>query len=253
MMIHSFLLLGQSNMAGRGLLDEAIEVESSHIMVLRNGRWQPFYRPVVCDRAFSGSCLAEKFAELYAKKYNVMVGLIPCADSGTSLDQWKPGGLLFDHAVAQAKLAQRSSTIAGVLWHQGESDCHPDLYSTYQPRFETVMNAFKKELDLYDVPFVLGELGDFLAECDHPRIKHLENYHFVNDALRRVAAENPMTAIASAEGLSANEDKLHFNAKSLYEFGIRYFEQFDKIKNPNKIFEEKVCDDAVSVLVFERL
>lgn len=253
MMIHSFLLIGQSNMAGRGFFDEAIEVESSNIVVLRNGRWQPFYRPVVCDRPFSGTCLAEKFAELYAKKYNVMVGLIPCADGGTRLDQWIPGSLLFDHAVYQAKLAQRSSTIAGVLWHQGESDCAPELYPTYQQRFELMMDAFKKELDLYDVPFVLGELGDFLAECDHPRIKHLENYHFINEALSRIADQNPMTALASAKGLGANADNLHFNAKSLYEFGIRYFEQFEKVRDPNKIFEEKTCSDAVSMLVIERL
>jgi len=253
MMIHSFLLIGQSNMAGRGFFDEAIEVDSSRISVLRNGRWMPMYRPVNNDRSFSGVNLAEKFAELYAKKYNVMVGLIPCADGGTRLDQWEPGSLLFDHAVFQAKLAQRSSTIAGVLWHQGESDCDPMLYPTYQPRFEAIMNAFRKELDLYDVPFILGKLGDFLAECDHPRIKHLENYHHVNDALEKIAASNPMTALVSAEGLTANADQLHFNAKSLYEFGIRYFEQFEKTRDTNKVFVEKDCADAVSMLPIEAL
>ena len=253
MMIHSFLLIGQSNMAGRGFLDEAIEVDSSRIAVLRNGRWQPMYRPVNGDRPFSGVNLAEKFAELYAKKYNVTVGLIPCADGGTRLDQWEPGGLLFDHAVAQAKLAQRSSTIAGVLWHQGESDCHPMRYPTYQPRFEAIMNAFRKELDLYDVPFVLGKLGDFLDECDYPNLIGLKNYRFVNEALEKIAASNPMTALASAEGLTANADQLHFNAKSLYEFGIRYFEQFEKMRDPNKVFEEKDCADAVSRLAIEAL
>jgi len=253
MMIHSFLLIGQSNMAGRGFLDEAIEVDSSRIAVLRNGRWQPMYRPVNGDRPFSGVNLAEKFAELYAEKYNVTVGLIPCADGGTRLDQWEPGGLLFDHAVAQAKLAQRSSTIAGVLWHQGESDCHPMLYPTYQPRFEAIMNVFRKELDLYDVPFVLGKLGDFLDECDYPNLTGLKNYRFVNEALEKIAASNPMTALASAEGLTANADQLHFNAKSLYEFGIRYFEQFEKMRDPNKVFEEKDCADAVSRLAIEAL
>lgn len=75
-MIHSFLLIGQSNMAGRGFLNEAESIDSSRIKVLRNGRWQPMYRPVNCDRAFSGVNLAESFAESYAKKYDVDVGLI---------------------------------------------------------------------------------------------------------------------------------------------------------------------------------
>ena len=120
-MIHSFLLIGQSNMAGRGFLDEAVGVDTSLIKILRNGRWQPLYRPVTPDRITSGVCLAESFAEAYAKKYGVEVGLIPCADGGTQISQWLPGSLLYDHAVFQAKLAQRTSTIAGVLWHQGES------------------------------------------------------------------------------------------------------------------------------------
>ena len=32
------------------------------------------------------------------------------------------GELLFDNAVFNAKLAQRTSVISGVLWHRGEAD-----------------------------------------------------------------------------------------------------------------------------------
>ena len=113
-MIHSFLMIGQSNMAGRGLLDEAETIDTAHIKILRNGRWQPMFRPINPDRPFSGVNLAESFAEQYAQTYGVDVGLIPCADGGTSLEQWQPGGLLFDHAVYSARLAQRTSTIAGL-------------------------------------------------------------------------------------------------------------------------------------------
>ena len=61
------------------------------------------------------------------------------------------------------------------------------------------------------------------------------------------------SALVSAEGLTANADQLHFNAKSLYEFGIRYFEQFEKMRDPNKVFVEKECRDAVSMMVIESL
>lgn len=37
-MMHSFLLIGQSNMAGRGKLSEATAVDSSRIYTLRNKR-----------------------------------------------------------------------------------------------------------------------------------------------------------------------------------------------------------------------
>ena len=42
--------------------------------------------------------------EWYAKYFNEKVGLIPCADGGTSISEWLPGEVLFDNAKNQAKL-----------------------------------------------------------------------------------------------------------------------------------------------------
>ena len=240
-MIHSFLLIGQSNMAGRGLLAEAVPVDTKNIKILRNGRWQRMFRPINPDRPFSGVNLAESFAEAYARKYQVEVGLICCADGGTSLEQWKLGSLLYDNAVSQARLAARTSAIAGILWHQGEADCRPELAATYKERFETMINALRKDLQLYDVPVLVGGLGDFLGRCTLD--EKLHNYDQVNAALKRIAEENPMTGFVSAEGLGANPDNLHFNAKSLHEFGLRYFEVFEKYRDENKRFENKPCED----------
>lgn len=221
--MHSFLLIGQSNMAGRGYLNEAHEIDKSRIYTLRNGRWLKMFRPINPDRRFSGVNLAESFAEAYSKKYNVDVGLICCADGGTKLSQWMPGELLFDNAVNNAKLAARTSEIVGVLWHQGESDSTDELYPTYQTRLESMMQALRNALNLHDVPFILGGLGDYLVH--YP----LENYVHINAALQNIAAKNELVGFASAEGLTANPDNLHFNAQSLYDFGLRYFEAFEKL------------------------
>ncbi|MBQ7376782.1 MAG: sialate O-acetylesterase [Clostridia bacterium] len=242
-MVHSFLLIGQSNMAGRGFPAEALPIDTEHIKVLRNGRWQSMYRPVNGDRSFSGVSLAESFAEAYAKVHGVDVGLIPCADGGTSLAQWRVGGLLFDHAIAIARLAQRTSTIAGVLWHQGESDCGRGRHTTYAERFQPIMDAFRRELDLYDVPFLLGGLGDFLPLHDPDWYK---TYPTVNEQLKALADKNPMTGYVPADGLSANPDNLHFSAAALHAFGLRYYEVFETLRDKNKVFEEKPCpDDAL--------
>ena len=223
--MHAFLLIGQSNMAGRGYLQEAMPIDTSRLYTLRNGRWQKLFRPIHPDRKFSGVCLAESFAEAYAKKHDVDVGLICCADGGTSLNQWQPGSVLFDNAVFQAKLAMRSATLAGILWHQGEADCPQPLCDTYETRFLPILSAFRKELG--DVPFLVGGLGDFLKDCqlDHT----LKNYPRINLALKQIVSSQPFTGFVSAEGLSANPDQLHFCAASLYEFGLRYFDAFEKI------------------------
>ena len=237
--MHSFLLIGQSNMAGRGYLNEAHEIDTSRIYTLRNGRWQKMFRPINPDRSFSGVSLAESFAEAYSQKYNVDVGLICCADGGTRLDQWMPGELLFDNAVNNAKLAARTSEIAGVLWHQGESDCSDALYPTYQVRFETMMQALRKELNLNNVPLIVGGLGEFLEF--HP----IKNYFHMNHVLQSIAADNAMVGFASAEGLTSNPDYLHFDAQSLYEFGLRYFEEFEKLNTQTDSVVQDSCKEDI--------
>lgn len=224
-MMHSFLLIGQSNMAGRGLLEEAMPVDTGHIFTLRNGRFQEMFRPICPDRVKCGVNLAESFAERYAKRHNVDVGLICCADGGTMLEQWLPGTLLYDNAVANARLAQRSSKIVGVLWHQGESDCKPEMFRLYKDRFETIMASLRKDLGLENVPFLLGGLGDFLADC--AKYPELKNYTEVNGILETIARENPMTGYVPATGLSGNMDNLHFSSAALYDFGLRYLDAWE--------------------------
>ena len=142
-MMHSFLLIGQSNMAGRGEIEKAMPIDNSRIYVLRNGRWQKLFRPVNPDRAFAGVNLAESFAEIYAKEHNVDVGLIPCADGGTCLNQWRVGGLLYDNAVYQTRLAERTSNVVGILWHQGEADSTVEFKKDYEPKFTEIINSLR--------------------------------------------------------------------------------------------------------------
>ncbi len=246
-MIHSILIIGQSNMAGRGLISEAgiLDTKGGRLKVLRNGRWQEMYRPVNPDRPFSGTCLAESFASVYADEHiGVDVGIIPCADGGTNLDQWQEGGLLFDNAVNCARLAQRTSHLVAILWHQGESDCREDRYVCYLEKITAIMTALRRELNAQNVPLIVGGLGDFLKDrIEHP---NLVNYPFVNEALEKFAQITPYTAFASAKGLTANPDNLHFNSKSLQEFGLRYYDSFKVIEDKNRDFEEaSKIDDAV--------
>lgn len=240
-MIHSFLLIGQSNAAGRGYPEDVPPISDNRLWVLRNGRWRKMYTPVNPDRETAGINLIESFALKYAEEKGVDVGIIPCADGGSCLDQWQVGGLLFDHACFQASLAQRTSTIAGVLWHQGESDCDNDRYPLYEEKLTKIFAAMRKKLDLYDVPFLLGELGEYLIDC--PRSEKYKNYGLVNAALKSYAAKTPMTGYVSAKGLGSNPDLLHFSAKALREFGLRYYDEFLKLEDKNKVFTEKQTPD----------
>ena len=253
-MIHSFLLIGQSNMGGRGFKEEVEPIPNEHIFVLRNGRWRPMYVPVNCDRVTSGINLAESFAYEYAKEHNVDVGLIPCADGGSTLDMWCVGGLLYSHAIYQCELASRTSTSAGVLWHQGESESSESHYTVYEKKCSHILESLRNQLKLDDVPFLVGGLGDYLKNYVKNPLSSLKtNYVYVNEALQSMAEHLPMTGFVSAEGLTANEDNLHFNAASLREFGLRYYEEFKKLERKDKVFVEKSSQDAAIRSEFELL
>lgn len=247
--MYSFLLIGQSNMAGRGFINEVEPIVNKNLFVLRNGCWRNMYVPVNGDRKFSGICLAESFADACSKAYNSDIGLIACADGGTNLEQWQPGGLLYDHAVYQAMLAMRTSTLAGVLWHQGESDCEEEKYTLYEKKCSFVFESLKKDLGIENIPFLVGGLGDFLINrLDIPCFK---NYVYINQALKNMAEKNKYIEYVSAEGLTANPDNLHFNAISLREFGLRYFAKF---KDNNKIiFASQTAPSGIRMTEMERL
>ena len=147
--IDSILMIGQSNMAGRGDFGEVPEICNSRCFMLRNGRWQPMSEPINPDRSIfkgdfrSGISLAASFADEYAKYFGQNVGLIPCADGGTNIDQWQPGSILFDNAVFNVKLAKRTSNLKGIIWHQGESDCHSDeSLNDYSEKFIKFFKLF---------------------------------------------------------------------------------------------------------------
>lgn len=230
----SVLLIGQSNMCGRGIVGHVPEIPARDMLfMLRNGRWVPMSEPINPDRRIyassddqirSGVSLAASFADDYANRYQRRIGLIPCADGGTKIEQWQPGEVLFDHAVMQAKLAQRSSRIVGILWHQGESDSTSmENVEQYAQRFHRMMNTLKAELQLEEnIPVVIGELS-MLLEARWPYVGQ------TNQVLRQLAEESPHMGIASVEGLTLSPDGIHFSAASYRVLGHRYFEQFDQL------------------------
>ena len=196
--------------------------------MLRNGRWQPMSEPINPDRqifgAFhSGVGLAASFADEYAKHFNEAVGLIPCADGGTSIREWQPGDFLFDHALAQARLAIRSSDIIGILWHQGETDAKLQT-ADYTEKLRTVVHNFRRDLHLdNDVPFIAGDMASFYREDIR------ENIGIVDQALETLVKEEPSFGCVTTKDMMHRGDNLHFDTESLHKLGERYFKAYQQL------------------------
>lgn len=226
-MIKSFLMLGQSNMAGRGFIKEVPAIYNERIQMLRNGRWQMMTEPINYDRPVAGISLAGSFAAMWClENPEDSIGLIPCAEGGSSLDDWAIEKALFKHAISEAKFAMQDSELAGILWHQGESDSYGGNYKSYYEKLRVIIETLRKELNAPDVPVIIGGLGDFLGKSGFG--ENCTEYKLVNRELQKFAFDQENCYFVTAEDLSANPDGIHMNAVSQRRFGIRYFEAFSK-------------------------
>lgn len=240
-MVKSFLMLGQSNMAGRGFIHEVSPIYNERIKMLRNGIWQMMTEPINYDRPVSGIGLAASFADAWCQKNEEdTVGLIPCAEGGSSLDDWAVDGIFFKHAVNEAKFAIQNSELTGVLWHQGENDSFNGSYKEYYKKLLLIIKTLREELNILDIPLIIGGLGDFLGKAGFG--KGCIEYSLVNQELKKFALEQDNCYFVTAAGLTSNPDGIHIDAISQRKFGLRYFEAFDKEKH---ILEPLINEDEL--------
>lgn len=187
-MIKSLLMIGQSNMAGRGFIHEVPPIYNERIQMLRNGRWQMMTEPVNYDRPVSGISLVGSFAEAWSREnQDDKIGLIPCAEGGSTLGEWAVDQPLFRHAITEAKFAMENSELTGILWHQGESDSMNGNFKVYYNKLFSIVEALRVELNAPDIPFIIGGLGDFLGKEGFG--KYSTEYNFINQELQKFAFE----------------------------------------------------------------
>lgn len=222
-----FLLAGQSNMAGRGDLDDIEPIRNPNILMFRDGEWLEAEEPLHTDKPdIAGVGLAMSFAATLIERHpKARIGLIPAAVGGTPLERWMPGADLYERAVSMTRDALDDYELGGILWHQGEADSGlRHRAASYGERFSRMIESIRSELNAEGAPVVAGELGRFLANYGG-----LDYYEMVNQALLDCVGRIPLYGAASSEGLNDKGDFVHFDAKSLREFGGRYAEVYCRI------------------------
>ncbi len=226
--VHVYLLIGQSNMAGRGVMQDEDKLPRDGIVMLNaKDEWVPAAHPLHFDKPIAGVGLGLSFAEAMRKANpNVTIALVPSAVGGTPLSRWSKGGNLYKQSVRRTKIALESGALKGILWHQGESDCGSvETANSYGQRLAQMIADLRAELNAPDVPFVAGELGVFLTVAStRPGLAT------VKQALKDLPNSVKNTATASAEGLEHKGDKVHFDRPGLQKFGQRYAEAMQKLQ-----------------------
>jgi len=232
---HLFLLVGQSNMAGRGVLSPSDNAPHPRVLMLtKAGTWVPAVDPLHFDKPTAvGVGLGRSFAEAIAEATpGVTIGLIPCAVGGSPIAAWQPGFYYqptqshpWDDAMRRAKLALQSGTLKGILWHQGESDSNREGAPVHAAQLHDLIARLRTELAAPNVPFIAGQLGRFDGSPWNEFKIQVDQVH------RELPAKVPRTAFVSSDGLKDKGDKVHFASESYREFGRRYAEAYLKL-NP---------------------
>jgi hypothetical protein len=226
-----YLLIGQSNMAGRGATDAASQPNSSKIWAInRHQEWKMAADPLHEDKpSVVGVGPGLTFAqEIFQKQPGRPIGLIPCAVGGSGIDDWQPGArheqtgiYAYDEMLVRVKEAQKRGTIKGIIWHQGESDSSPGKKDAYAAKLADFFRRLRKDTHTENVPVVVGTLGDFY-------VAKTPDAAFINAVITGYAKDTKRVYLASASGLTHKGDDTHFDTASARELGRRYAAAFLK-------------------------
>ena len=236
-----YLLIGQSNMAGRGVFEPADTLAPLEGVFLLDDKGEavpavePLNRYSTIRKAIGmqGMSLAHGFSEQMHARTGRRILLVVNARGGTTLSQWLPdaprgrfsnsdgddpdrrGQLMpsfYDEAVRRTRQAMPYGELKAILWHQGESDSDSVRVSTYLPRLAGFVQSLRADLGVgEEVPFIAGQI--------QPRHEHAALF---NPVISSVSEVIPNAACVSSEGLSTLPDNLHFTREAQLELGRRY-------------------------------
>jgi hypothetical protein len=234
-----FLLMGQSNMKGRGVMPDEPQRDPRLLMMhLRDDAWYLARHPLHLtgdartfaghDNAGVGPGLA--FAEtLAARNPDSAIGLVPCAVGGSSIQLWQKGAKLYEEALRRARLALSTTApvngrIGGVLWLQGEANANPKDLPVHEARLRKLVADLRADLALPGLPFIactIGEMGDE---------SRLPDKAAMNKILLALPGTLPGTACVDARELKTSiGDDVHFDTAAQNEIGRRFAEAYARL------------------------
>ena len=211
---HLYLLIGQSNMAGRGVVDAESKQADPRVLVLtKDLKWEPATDPLHFDKPIAAVGPGLAFGKAMARANPaVKIGLIPCAMGGSKIEEWAPGSRNLTAMQERMREAQKAGVLKGILWHQGEANINSN--ATYAEQFTTLINSIRKEFNAPNAPFVAAEITGF-----KPEREPIEKFNEILHAEGKLVAKY---TCVKTQDLKDKGDKLHYDTASARELGKRY-------------------------------
>lgn len=221
--LHIYILIGQSNMAGRAPFtdEEAKPIDRCYLLTGDN-KWEPAKIPLNIHSNIRKDAKMQKMnpGYMFARTMlevdkDISIGLVVNAKGGSKIEQWKKGAGFYEKTMERVKEALKTGTLKGILWHQGESD---EKNENYLNELKILIENLRSDLGAPNLPFVAGEIN---------------NVPLINGLYAKLPSTVPNTAVASAQGLKAM-DRWHFDADSMRMLGTRYAEAMMQLQKKAK-------------------
>jgi len=213
--LHIYLLIGQSNMAGRAPITEDQQGPIANAYLLNaQDTWQPATNPMNLYSTIRKGEGMQRLNPGYGFTLAMLehnpdasIGLVVNARGGTRIEQWERGTQYYNEALRRLRAAQQTGTVMGVLWHQGESnEGNPE---GYLEKLQALANNLREDMQMPALPFIAGQVNNVPA---------------INDQIAQLPATLAHTGFVSSEGLTCS-DRWHFDTPSMLLLGQRYAEQ----------------------------
>lgn len=229
-----YLVIGQSNAAGRGDIEAQDMVTLSGVDLYNGTSWESAvnldpltaisddaglnrYSTVRNTNQPQGLNFSYTFGRMLNEVTGNQIGLVVNAIGGSKIQEWEKGSTEFNYyaeAISRinAALALNGSTLKGILWHQGEANRG---LGTYLTRLKTLITDLRTDLGMPDLPVIVGQIS----------MQRTDNENF-NTNIKKItdpgdAAYIPYTDYATTDGLQTS-DRTHFNSNGQRVLGYRY-------------------------------
>ena len=241
-----YLLIGQSNMAGRGkmiLPEDTARVMKGVWLLNEEGKPEPARNPlnrystVRKSMKMQQICPGTAFGEKVDRKTGRKVLLVVNALGGSSIKAWAKdapmvadkGSIalgekqLYAEAVRRTKEALPYGELKAILWHQGEADARQP--EAYKARLSALVENLRKDLGAPNVPFIAGEIAHWRSSSVG-----------FNEMIRTISTFVPNSDWVSTEGAGMLKDKTdpHFSRDGQLLIGERYADKVLKMCYPAK-------------------
>ncbi|MCX8496756.1 MAG: sialate O-acetylesterase [Akkermansiaceae bacterium] len=238
-----YLLMGQSNMKGRGIMPEESKRDPRMVMMhLKDDSWYLARHPLhlagdaktFAGHGNEGVGPGLTFAEaLISQNPKIAIGLVPCALGGSPINLWQKGGKLYEEALRRAMVALQTTApvkarIRGVLWVQGEANANAAGLAVHEAKLLKLVDDLRADLAQPDLPFIactIGEMGDIRDE------NNLADAQAMNQILLALSSKRASTACVDARDLHTHiGDRLHYDTAAQNEIGKRFAAKLKELR-----------------------